>query len=239
MAARTGSPSAGSSTTKHSPKSQNSCLERTDRVLPEAPPRQAARALPGPARAEQPCQWAGGSGDKVTRSQWQDPAAETPYPASPLASATMKQMPWAWQKSPMRSCSSSGDSVSTTTCMGAVSGHRRPRGPRGMGARAHLEGGEESLRQLPGVSCHHHVGVQLGQNPLGRLGTVLTNVTVPQEELWGGHMVGHPVSLGCCPPQQGAPWGPARTGGGPSAGDNTHDTRHSVGPAHHVPTSSR
>lgn len=43
---------------------------------------------------------AGGSGDKVARSQWQDPVAETPYPASPLASATMKQMPWAWQKSP-------------------------------------------------------------------------------------------------------------------------------------------
>lgn len=98
----------------------------------------------------------------------------------------MKQMPWAWQKSPTRSCSSSGDSVSTTTCTGAVSGCHCPGagGGQGVGARAHLEGGEEVLQQLPGVSLHRHVGAQLGQDPLGRLGTVPANVTLPQEELW-------------------------------------------------------
>ena len=72
------------------PKSQNSCLERTDGVLLEVSPRQAAQALPGPAWAEQPRQWdgnmggrAGGSGDKVSQSQWQDHGADA-LPCQPL-----------------------------------------------------------------------------------------------------------------------------------------------------------
>lgn len=176
-AADTGSPSAGSSTTKCSPKSQNSCLQRTDGVLPEDVPHQAAPALPGPAQAEQPCQHTGdmgcSTGLRALGTRARAGPHETPYPASPLVSATMKQMPWAWQKSPMWTCSSSGDSVSTTTCARSVSERCRPGGPHGTGMQAHLEGGKEGLRELPGVSLDHHTGVQLGQGPLGCLGTVL------------------------------------------------------------------
>lgn len=112
----------------------------------------------------------------------------------------MKQMPWAWQKSPTRSCSSSGDSVSTTTCARSVSERCHPGGPHGAGMQAHLEGVKEGLRQLPGVSLNHHTGVQLGQGLLGCLGTVLAQITLPQEKLQSGHMVGHPTDMGCSSP---------------------------------------
>lgn len=112
----------------------------------------------------------------------------------------MKQMPWAWQKSPTRSCSSSGDSVSTTTCARSVSERCHPGGPHGAGMQAHLEGVKQGLRQLPGVSLNHHTGVQLGQGPLGCLGTVLAQITLPQEKLQSGHMVGHPTDMGCSSP---------------------------------------
>lgn len=204
-----------------------SCLVK----LPER-----CQVLPGPSSP------ASGTGTWAAEQGWGlwgqgesepqgDPVAETPYPASPLASATMKQMPRAWQKSPMRSCSSSGDSVSTTTYAGTVSWCCHPSGPWGAGAWAHLEGGEEGLRQLLVMGHHCHVGVQLGQDPLGHLGTVPAYVTLSQEELRGRHTVGHPVGLGCCPPQQGAPQGPVFTGGGPFAA-HTCDMGHPVGPTH-------
>lgn len=178
-AADTGSPSAGSKT-KCSPKSQNSCLERTDGVLSEEMPHQAAPALPCPAQAVQPHQCTGDMGCSAVLGALgtRRPTAsaglhETPYPASPLVSATMKQMPRAWQKSPTRSCSSSGDSVSTTTCARSVSECCHPGAPHGTGMQAHLEGVKEGLRQLPAVSFDHHMGVQLSQGLLGCLGTVL------------------------------------------------------------------
>lgn len=110
----------------------------------------------------------------------------------------MKQIPLAWQMSPIRSCSSSGDSVSSTTCAGLSVGTGAPR-HSWAGGQTHLECSEELLRQLPGVHRHLHIRVQCGQQLLGHLSTVPAHTALPLEELWGSGTRGLGAPMGAAP----------------------------------------